>query len=316
MSFRSEKGKRALSMVCIILSVTVLMVSLTACKSKSKSKKGAYEYYLYYIDKDITKLEPTMYYTDTENISILIDELISQMKETSSKINSITAMPSDVIIHDWFLEDRVLYLNFTESYNEMGKVREILCRASVVLTFCQLDGIDYVNFSIDTQELLDGTGKTVGNMKASDFIDSSGATINSYEKKSLVLYVADESGEKLKEKTVEAVYSVNTSMEHFIIDQLQKIKSKDGIKRTVPSNVKINNITTKDGICYIDFDETFLTEKAEVSDEVKICSIVNSLCELPYVNKVHFSVNGDSNKKLSDKIQLDNFFVRNLDLVE
>lgn len=56
---------------------------------------------------------------------------------------------------------------------------------------------------------------------------------------------------------------------------------------------KIINILTKDGICYVNLDSSFLTVVNNVSTEVAVYSIVNSLVELDNINKVQILVNGE-----------------------
>ena len=69
-----------------------------------------------------------------------------------------------------------------------------------------------------------------------------------------------------------------------------------GYKDTIPKGTKVNSVVTKEGICYIDLSSEFLTQQEGVSPEVVIYSVVNSLAELPTVNKVQFTVNGEKVK--------------------
>lgn len=309
-----SKLKNIYRVLCICIVITFIPCMITGCRSSSH--KDEKKYYLYYINKNETKLEATNYYTKATTTKELVEKFISSMNETSSEINNVTALPSSVKITNWNVEDSVLYIDFTQEYLEMKKTREILCRSAIVLTMAQIYGIDYVSFTIKGEPLADSQGKSVGNMKATDFIDNSGSTINSYENREAIVYFADSKGEKLVPKTVSGVYSTNTSMEKFIIEQLQKGCSDDTLKRTIPADVKLNSISTKDGICYVNFDGTFLSEAIDISYEAELYSIVNSLCELSYVNKVQISINGETNKVFHDKISLKDFFVRNLDIVD
>ena len=133
----------------------------------------------------------------------------------------------------------------------------------------------------------------------------------------MVLYFGDKQGDKLVEKSYNRVYSKNVSLEKYILEQLIKGPSddNDGV-RTVPADTKIVSVLTKDGICYVSLDEQFFEENVDVSAEVEIYSIVNSLCELTTVNKVQISINGDTDKKLHKSVSLDQLFSRNLDIVE
>ena len=55
------------------------------------------------------------------------------------------------------------------------------------------------------------------------------------------------------------------------------------------------SVTTKDGICYVNFDSTFL---------ITIYSIVDSLVEGAGVRQVQITINGESNAKYMEKVDL------------
>ena len=70
-----------------------------------------------------------------------------------------------------------------------------------------------------------------------------------------------------------------------------------------------------DGVCFVNFDSGFLAQDYMLSEEVIIYAIVNSLCELPNINKVQISVNGDTDFVYRDEMTLQELYERNLDLV-
>ena len=76
------------------------------------------------------------------------------------------------------------------------------------------------------------------------------------------------------------------------------------------------SVTVKDGVCYVNLDENFLTQIPNITPEVTIYSIANSLIEqLKNVNKVQISVNGDSKINYRDKFPLDAYYEKKEDLV-
>ena len=81
-------------------------------------------------------------------------------------------------------------------------------------------------------------------------------------------------------------------------------------------NIKINTVTARDGVCYVNLDGTFLSQTTNVSAEVVIYSIVNSLVELSDINKVQFSVNGENEVTFKETMPLSEIYGRNLDLIE
>ena len=72
----------------------------------------------------------------------------------------------------------------------------------------------------------------------------------------------------------------------------------------------------KDGICYVNLDSAFLTPVNQVTSDVTIYSITNSLVELSNINKVQISIDGKKDVKFRDKYNLTTIFERNLQLLQ
>ena len=68
-------------------------------------------------------------------------------------------------------------------------------------------------------------------------------------------------------------------------------------------------------MCFVTLDEGFLAPGNDVDAGVVIYSIVNSLVELPNVNKVQISVNGDTSIVYREKFPLSTVYERDLDYV-
>lgn len=81
------------------------------------------------------------------------------------------------------------------------------------------------------------------------------------------------------------------------------------------SNTRVLGVTVKDGVCYVNFNDGFLTQTNNVTGEVVIYSIANSLIELPNVNRVQIAVNGKTDLIYRETFDLSTIFDRNLDLV-
>lgn len=299
-------------------SISVLVIMCICCLAGCGKKQAVSDdgFKLYYLNKDENKLITTDYEVKSDDVMQQIAEVMDAVNQVSDKINCVNALPESVRIQDWALKEQNLSISFSVEYLNMKRTREIMCRAALVLTLSQIQGVDYVTFNVGQESLKDSTGEPVGVMKAADFVDSSGSSINTYQSVESVLYFGNENGDKLREKNDKGIYSENISMERYILDKLIKGPDEKNLVRTVPANTKIISVSTKDGICYVNFDSSFLTESVDVSDEVEIYSIVNSLCELNTVNKVQFSINGETDKKLHNSFDLSGTFSRDLDLLE
>ena len=58
------------------------------------------------------------------------------------------AIPDTVTVNGYTLADGLLTVDFGESYNVLNPQVEVLCRTAVVCTLNQIDGVDYVAFTI------------------------------------------------------------------------------------------------------------------------------------------------------------------------
>ena len=171
--------------------------------------------------------------------------------------------------------------------------------------------------SIKSEPLTDASGTVLVFMSADLFIDNAGDEINTYERVKLPLYLANETGDGLKKITRSVVYNSNISTERLIVEQLiLGALENEKVYPTINPNTKIISVNVKDGICYVDLDNTFLTQIYNVTSDVTIYSITNSLVELSNVNKVQISINGNINVTYRENTSLSTVFERNLELVE
>ncbi len=307
--------KKSRSHIAVIIFLILTALLLGACGEEHS--EGAYgDIHLYFVDSNQTKLVTMTYGLKSGTVSGQVEEVLEQMNKKSKKINYLPAIPDQVHVLSTSVTDKILYVDFDAGYLQMKVVEELLCRSAIVLTMSQLNEIDYVIFTINQQPLADASGNPRGSMKASDFVGESGSSINAYQEKKAVLYYANESGDRLVAEEYSGLYAQNTPVEKFIIDRLMKSPSGHSLKSPLPSDLKLISVTTKDGICYVNFDSTFLEETLGVTPEVQLYSVVNSLVELPYVNKVQISINGETDRKFRDYVSLRDAFNRNLDLIE
>ena len=306
------KNKKVLSLIMVFAMVILIFAG---CDKKDRVKKND-GIYIYYTDKDRTKLVSVIYKPEKKETIDQVKEVLERMNKTSKKLNNITAKPDDVEIQNYALYDSTVNIDFGASYYEMSKVTEILCRSAIVLSITQLKGVDYVIFTVNGQPLILNGNNAVGSMKAEDFVDDGVSNINSFQNLDVILYYADKTGTNLVATDYSGVYDMNTSVEKLIVEQLIKGPELSQYQRTLPSTVKLLSVLTKDGICYVNFDSSFLTETVDVSPELELYSIVNSLVELSYINKVQISINGETNVKFKDSISLEYTFSRNLDIVK
>lgn len=302
------------------LLLLALLFSLTGCQKKGTGEaleEGVY--LIYYLNSSMTRLEPQEYTIPEMPKSSSVTEtdwkitnLLEQLRTVPQDLDRQSAVPEKVGFERYKLEDTVLSLYFDNNYTMMNPTREILCRAALVKTLTQAEGVDYVAVYTAEQPLMDSTGVPVGALSGSDFIDNI-SNVNVFEKTELTLYFADDTGEKLVKEQREVVHNVTTSLEKLVVEQLIAGPDRPGINATLPKDTKLLNVSVNENVCYLNFDSSFLNNSLDVREYVPIYSIVNSLAAVSSVNKVQIAVNGSQDVMFRDTISLNQLFERNLD---
>lgn len=260
------------------------------------------------INKGITLSHGTVEEQVSDLLTILEEELWTEdEKALITDANPIREFKVD--------ENGLLSLRFTADYNSVATITEVLRRAAIVKTLCQLHQVSAVEFYIGTQPLLTSQGKPVGMLTAEDFIDSTGENTEFYQEAQISLYFANEAGDALVESNLKITYDGTMSTERLILQQLMNGPILADMQAVIPNGTVLNKVTIRDGICYVDFNEKFLEKREGITSEVAIYAVVNSLTELSSVYKVQFLINGVT-KKTYQNLDFSSTFERNLEIVE
>ncbi|MBD5453973.1 MAG: GerMN domain-containing protein [Lachnospiraceae bacterium] len=293
----------------------IVLAALTGCGRRVENAAGK-TYDIYYVDNEETKIFAESYQTETTDVQKLLEELLERLSAKPDKMQYKAPLAENFELLDYTWDGGQLTLNFDERYKEMDTIKEVLVRASVVRTLSQIENVNYISFMIQNEPLMDSTGVAIGTMSADAFIDNAGNEINTYEKVNLRLYFANENGDMLiEENQRNVVYNSNVSLEKLVVEKLIEGPATSGHYPTINPSVKINSVTVNDRICYVNLSEAFLSQPYNVTSDVTIYSLANSLVELPNINKVQISINGTTDILYKETISLTNMFERNLDLV-
>lgn len=270
---------------------------------------------VYYVSNSETKIEAHDYSLQAAEIEAQIDELLAVMGTAPIKKEYKPPLTFGFKVLEYRLTDGKLLINMDENYREMSVTQEVLVRAAIVRTLTQLPDISFVAFRVNGEQLYDSLGKMVGWMNADQFIENEGNEINTYEEVTIKLYFANEAGNGLIVTNRTKEYNTNISLEKLVVEELIKGPNAEGVYPTINPDTKVANVMVKDNICYVNLDENFLTQIYAVTPEVTIYSIVNSLIELPNVNKVQILINGETSVIYREKYDLTAYFERNLDII-
>lgn len=312
MAIGMRKKSKAFALVLLFLA------GLSAC-GRNRQESGE-RYQIYYVNKEGIAVVSEEYVTETEEKENLLQEILGLLQDTSEKPEYISPLPE--AFQGYTLNEGQMNLDFNESYRDRDPLVEVLGRAAVVRTLTQIEGIDTITFSVQNETLTDSVGIPVGAMTADSFIDNVGTEINAYAENEFSLYFANKTGDGLVELRRNVIYNSNISMERQVVEELIKgPKEEDVVGNgegypTINPAVSILSVTVKDRVCYVNLSEEFLTPVYDVTSQTVLYSIVNSLVELPGVNRVQISIDGNTDVTYRDSISLTTMFERNLDMVD
>lgn len=309
--------RKMMKLCCLLLFLVVVMAGCEKKKANDPVEEGSIK--VYKINSSQDGISYINYKTETTKSDQLIDELLQQMSADPESYTTKRAINDDVIVKEISVVDECLKINFDLAYQNQGNITEALMRAAIVKTLCQVDGVSYVEFYVNGVPWTDSNDKAYGQMMAEDFIDDQDVNTN-YIPTSLTLYFATDKGNKLIECTEKKGYDGSNTMEQLIILRLiegpDELEQKEGMRAAIPANTVLNNVTTKEGVCYVDFSKEFLNQMEGIKAEVTLYSVVNSLIELSSINKVQIMIDGKIVDSSLDNVPLNKVYDRNLDLVK
>lgn len=283
-----------LALVVIVCIILLPCLFLLGSKIGSSGMEGAEVYYLVSANNSLKEVRTNVpQEAETSNMAF---HLLERMKEDPKKDGMISAVPADVEFLSVHLEDKKVVVDVSSSYLALENAQEVVCRSAIVWTLTSLEMIDNVELTVEGRTLRNQQGKEIGVMNRENVRIDGDVPAETTEYAILKLYFTNADGTdfQIEDRVVEV--NANQAREKTILEQLIAGPLEKGYYPTVSADTKIRDVTTtKDGICYVNLSQDFLTKTAtaNINDVVTVYSIVNSLCELEEVDKVQFLMEGE-----------------------
>ena len=291
---KKKKWLLHLALVVIVCIILLPCLFLLGSKIGSSGMEGAEVYYLVSANNSLKEVRTNV--PQEAEMSNMAFHLLERMKEDPKKDGMISAVPADVEFLSVHLEDKKVVVDVSSSYLALENAQEVVCRSAIVWTLTSLEMIDNVELTVEGRTLRNQQGKEIGVMNRENVRIDGDVPAETTEYAILKLYFTNADGTdfQIEDRVVEV--NANQAREKTILEQLIAGPLEKGYYPTVSADTKIRDVTTtKDGICYVNLSQDFLTKTAtaNINDVVTVYSIVNSLCELEEVDKVQFLMEGE-----------------------
>ena len=311
--YPAERSRRVLFLFGLML---VLAVLPTGCSSEEKQGTAVD---ISYLNKKETKLVTETHYLESIDTKDMIVEVLKLLCAVPDNKELKATLTSGINMITYSYDGEQVIVSLGEKYKELSRTTEVLTRAALVRSLTNIPGVNYVMITVNGEALTDLSGNAIGIMTADMFVDNAGTQVEAVESRvNLRLYFANETGDGLIAVNRELMHNAdvsNVSMEKLVVEQLISGPANGETFPTISPDTKLVNITVKDGVCYLTFNSAMLTAVNNVTTDVTIFSIVNSLVELSNINKVQISIEGNKDGKFRDKYEASTVFERNLSLV-
>ncbi len=306
------KHKRIRLLLIVLL---ILAAVFSGCgKEKDSGQEGSFQ--MQYLNRTEDQIVTRPCDLNSSDLDGQITELISRLSETPDEDVLTPVIPREVLVQGYTVDENILMLDFNKAYKNLDSGREILTRAGIVRAFTQLEVIKRVEFLIDGEPLLDSYGKEVGLMTAGSFVENSGKNINAYLSAEMTLYFTDSDGDELIPERRRVYYISNETLEKAVVGELIKGPLTDGLYAVLPAETNVLSVTVQENVCYVNFDSSFNNTTLNVKEEVTLYSIVDSLAQTCGVDKVQFTIDGESSVMYRGAVRLDQLFQKNTDLIQ
>ena len=281
------------------------------------------EYLVYFTNGEETMLIPTRYQAESTDSADLIRELTEAMNTVPANGAYKKVRPEDMnlYVRSLMTKSGVLILYYDDTYYNLKDTSEVLYRAAVTKTLCQIKGVEGIEIYVNEEPLADENGTPVGTMKTEDFLDNTFGELSFSQTMVISLYYATPSGNNLREVDVNVVYDGSISLERLIVEQL--IRGPEAINglpenyvvNAIPSGTAVNKVTVREGVCYVDLNDAFMNKIPAISDLVTVYSVVDSLTSLDSVIGVQFLIDGQPRETYFGIKGFDGIFERNNNLI-
>ena len=272
---------------------------------------------VYQMNLDETRIVKVPYEVEAVTTAELIEGYIHALEQKPSD-NAYKSVISDhvqIVSYEYDSSDRLVTLYFTEAYSNLSPTCEVLTRAAIVKTLTQFsDNIQYVAFVIGEAPM---TAKDSSRllMRGRDFVSSIGGSMEYVREDYVTMYFVSSDGTKLQSEDVIVKYSSTINLETAVVNSLISGPITKGLKPALSSDVQVNKVSVKEGICYVDLNETFFERVNDQSFQLNIYSIVNTLTQIPGITRVQFLIDGVIFNSKVEGIRIDGLFEKDMSIV-
>lgn len=283
--------KKTAAVFAAAVAVIIAVISVIYVNYDKSTEKVRVD--LYFINRDGTGIVSEPCDIRYKNEEDLVSSTLEKLRRGPSSRGLGAVMPKDTGVTSIVLEGGgYLTVDFSEKFLTDDASRNVLNTYAVVKTLSTAAYVSSVKVLVNGKSVEDRDGKPLEYITASDI----NLETEEYrrEMREVILYFADKANEKLKGEVRTIKITDQQPIEQYIINELIKGTKEKGMHSVLSDKSVLMSVDVEDNICYLNFKSEFLSDNTgnEKHERLVICSIVNSLTELPNISMVQFYMDG------------------------
>lgn len=288
---------------CLVWCLCITM-GLCSCFSKSGYDTKINLYFKNALTNELSVEK--VKYDSSQNTVDMANFAMEMLKKGPTDEDNVKVIPDSCILGKVSVKNEVATIDVSKEFTSLTGTDELLARFSVVRTLCDIPGISAVQITVEGAPLVsNATGIEVGILSKKDIvidIDTNADVSVKNDTTTILLYFANADATTLKSENRKVETTDTISIERTIINELLKGPSSPELVKVIPDGVKLQNIETKDGVCYVTFSGEFVSKFSGGSNTgmLIVYSIVNSLCNLENIDSVQILIDGEKGAEFGD----------------
>jgi|GEM_PF-4140192 len=282
--------KRLIS-VCLLAG---LLLAACADAGVETPDQDAGEYTVYFAAaqngkglREALMAEPVAYAAGSDSVALALAALTAEPETPGAS----SVLSDGLAVEAYALENGQLSLRLPAAYERLSAYDRTLTAAALVLTLCQLDGVEAVTLYVADKVQM-------RSMTARDFMLYD-QEADPYERQ-VTLYFTDSGGRYLYGDGYTFTTSADMALEAYVMEELIRGPKDASFVSALPPDTAVNRIYIDENICYVDLSAAFFENcpGTVLGERMAVYAVVNSLTGLTGIDAVQFLKDGEMPDKL------------------
>lgn len=298
----------------------VLVVLFTACSGAEAPIAESIvsdQLNIYLVNSTSDRLVEVGVEVDTTSLESQLADVLKTLSFGDENEGLLPTLPDASMVESIEVNGSRVIIHVTRDFLAMDEVDLLICRSSLIKSITAIDGLESIEFYSEGLPLKDDKGKVYGAFYQDDVVTYSNTANSMAQERPVTLYYPDHQGDQLIKVTKSIVLTAGEAVEASLIEELMTVPPASDFSSPIPEGTVLKNIKVIDGICYVDFNESFRSNHygGSTGERMTVYSIVNTLTELSNVSRVQFLIEGEKTSSFKGHLDFSQLFEYNIELI-